>query len=233
MARSGHGVFEINSDLFLGGMHGEFAHDFDWIADLAEETGVSIFYLLNQVDQAPDEWKQILDRADEMNKERGINLVAMVGVRPPGVIMSLHGSAHPFKMHPSYIAMEGLTHEERLAELRKPEVKARILSEATTYVDALPQLTLGFDALRAAKPDYGRAGELSGETGRTSGATRPNFKDLLLERMEMLRSSWRLPTTLQISRHHLRTGSVTTASSRRLTRVSRLIDLHASVSTPC
>lgn len=135
MARAGHGVFEVASDLGIGGIDGDYADDADWMAQFAIETGLPVFYLVNQVDRAPGQWRALLDKLSGVRNDRGAPLYAMVAVRPPGVLMSLEGSMHPFKKHPTFMKLEDLSLADLVAELRRPEIKAQILSESTTYYD--------------------------------------------------------------------------------------------------
>jgi N-acyl-D-aspartate/D-glutamate deacylase len=53
-----------------------------------------------------------------------------VAIRPPGMLMCLEGS-HPFVARPSYQAIAHLPLNTRVAALRQPETRARILNEAT------------------------------------------------------------------------------------------------------
>jgi N-acyl-D-aspartate/D-glutamate deacylase len=57
-------------------------------------------------------------------------MMAQVGARPAGSLMSLQSSVHPFSTHRSYRQlMAGLTHEERVARMRDPQVRAQILND--------------------------------------------------------------------------------------------------------
>jgi N-acyl-D-aspartate/D-glutamate deacylase len=49
--------------------------------------------------------------------------------RPIGLIIGLQLSANPFVLYPSYRAIADLPLAERVAEMRKPEVRARILAD--------------------------------------------------------------------------------------------------------
>ena len=135
MARSGHGVFEVASDLGIGGLEGDYAGDAEWMSEFAVETGLPVFYLVNQVNSAPEQWRLLLAKMGAVRAATGAPLYAMVAVRPPGVLMSLEGSMHPFKMHPTYIKLDHLPLDQLVAELRKPETKAQILGEQTQYYD--------------------------------------------------------------------------------------------------
>ena len=59
--------------------------------------------------------------------------MAQVAGRPAGLLFGFETSLHPFKMHPTYLALADLPLAERVVELRKPEIKAAILGEETGF----------------------------------------------------------------------------------------------------
>jgi len=188
MARGGYGVYEVSSDYGLGGIDGEFSDDMDWMSELSVETGMPVFYLLEQVNEKPDEFREILRRAEARNAE-GAKLYAMTAVRSPGILMSLEGSMHPFAKHPTFMKLAGLPLPELVAEMRKSEVRAQILSEQTTYlvdeVQVLYNVVHGFDTFYPLgdPPNYEPAPEDSvGARARALGRDPYDYcYDLLLE----------------------------------------------------
>ena len=70
-------------------------------------------------------WREI----DEANDE-GFRITAQVRSRPTSVLLGFELSQNPFMGRPSYKAIAHLPFAQRLAELRKPEFRARILKEA-------------------------------------------------------------------------------------------------------
>ena len=77
-------------------------------------------------------WREALTLLDEANEESGVNIKAQLLPRPVGMMLGLSVSAHPFCMTPSYLRMRDLPLAERLAQMRKPEVRRAILSEEPT-----------------------------------------------------------------------------------------------------
>jgi N-acyl-D-aspartate/D-glutamate deacylase len=65
---------------------------------------------------------------DEANDE-GLQITAQVRPRPTSVLLGLELSQNPFIGRPSYKRIAHLPFAERLAQMRKPEFPARILSE--------------------------------------------------------------------------------------------------------
>jgi N-acyl-D-aspartate/D-glutamate deacylase len=90
-----------------------------------DETGCRVTYACVQSNEEPEQWRRLLDHA----KRRGAGLYPQVAIRPPGVLMCLDGT-HPFSGRPSYRALASLPLARRVEEMRKPEVRAKILSEA-------------------------------------------------------------------------------------------------------
>ncbi len=119
---AGFGVFEMASDLT------PVEEEFSWMADLSKETGLPITYALLQNPLDPGQWKKILDMTDQAVAE-GANIHAQIAVRPTGLILGWQSSVHPFALHPSYHEIAELPFAQRLARLKEPQTKAKILSE--------------------------------------------------------------------------------------------------------
>lgn len=132
VAAAGGGVVEVASDIGLGGLEGDFGTDIDWMRQLAADHGLTVTYALTQSDRDPDQWRELLDLSSAPIDGEG-KVVAQVAGRPAGLLFGFETSLHPFKMHPTYLALADLPLAERVAELRKPRVKAAILAEQTGY----------------------------------------------------------------------------------------------------
>jgi N-acyl-D-aspartate/D-glutamate deacylase len=96
---------------------------------LAKESSRPITITLTQSHARPDGWRQLLAEIDEANDE-GLRITAQVRPRPTSVLLGLELSQNPFIGRPSYKRIAHLPFPERLAQLRQPEFRARILSEA-------------------------------------------------------------------------------------------------------
>ncbi len=96
LARAGHGVFQFAPD------HAHLpVEEWPWMKELARRTGRTISVNLNQPDDAPDLWKDVLALLDEAHDE-GIPIVAQVAGRVVGLLMCLEGSFNPLGFHPAY-----------------------------------------------------------------------------------------------------------------------------------
>jgi len=120
LGEAGHGVYEIISDIT-----GDDAK-LDWMASLSRETGcpISLAALISR--RSGMKMRDVLDFIERSNGS-GARMMAQVGARPAGSLMSLQSSVHPFSTHRSYRQLiAGLTHEERVARMRDPQVRAQI-----------------------------------------------------------------------------------------------------------
>lgn len=129
MAAAGHGVFQVACD------HGRVPEELAWMRALAEETGRPVTFNLSQVDQAPDLWRQGLALLEAARRD-GVPLTAQVAGRAIGVLMTLDGTAHPFVPYPTYQAIAHLPLAERVARLRDPALRARLLAETPVSLGA-------------------------------------------------------------------------------------------------
>jgi N-acyl-D-aspartate/D-glutamate deacylase len=105
LARAGHGVFQFAPD------HAHLPIDeWPWMKELARRTGRTISVNLNQPDDAPDLWRQVLDLLDEAHDE-GLPIVAQVAGRVVGLIMCLEGSFNPLADRAAALADPALRDE--------------------------------------------------------------------------------------------------------------------------
>jgi len=95
---------------------------------LARESSRPVTITLTQSDARPDGWRELMAQIDEANDE-GLRITAQVRSRPTSVLLGLELSQNPFIGRPSYKRIGHLPFPERLALLRQPELRARILAE--------------------------------------------------------------------------------------------------------
>lgn len=94
---------------------------------LSAETRRPVSFALAQHHVARDQFREILALCSEANAA-GSRLVPQVGSRPTMLLIG-HQTFHPFSFKPSYRQLEALPLPERVARLRDPEVRRRILGE--------------------------------------------------------------------------------------------------------
>jgi N-acyl-D-aspartate/D-glutamate deacylase len=132
LARENAGVFQMALT------HRDVPGEIGWMKDLARETGRIVTFNLQQIDEAPELYKEALRGLDEARAEGITNLRGQFSGRPVGVLMGWETSVHPFLGHPEYVKLMKRPIGERLEQLRRPEVKARLLEGGELRTDALP-----------------------------------------------------------------------------------------------
>lgn len=113
------------------------------LADISLDTGLEVTFPVLQSGAAPDLWRTMLDAADEA-RAAGARLVPQIASRPFGMLVGLP-TYHPFGLRPTYRRLLAeLPYDAMVAEMRTPEVRARILAEEddpadpTQLFDGLP-----------------------------------------------------------------------------------------------
>ena len=66
---------------------------------------------------------------EKANAATAVTITAQIFPRPIGLVIGLELSGNPFVMYPSYREIADLPLAERVAEMRKPEVRDRILAD--------------------------------------------------------------------------------------------------------
>ena len=94
---------------------------------LSLETGRAITFTMIQIHVNPGQWRQQMDIVERANAE-GAKLVPQVQGRPGGLLAGWD-QFNPFKKRPTYEPLHHLPLEERLVELRRPDVRAAILAD--------------------------------------------------------------------------------------------------------
>ena len=132
IAEVGHGVFQMTSN------HTQMESELWWLREVARTSGQPVCFALVQTDQTPDMWKDLLAAVDQAQSE-GLPLYGSVSARPAGTLMSFQGTIHPFRMHPAWRELAGLSWPQRLAALRDPVWRDRLTDmEVLTEAGLLP-----------------------------------------------------------------------------------------------
>jgi N-acyl-D-amino-acid deacylase len=123
MAAAGHGVFQFAPD------HARVPVDeWPWMRELARRTGRTVSVNLNQPDQDPDVWREVLRLLERAADDR-LPIYAQVAGRSIGILYCLHGSIHPLLFHPAYAEVAHLPMDRRLAALAEPERRGRLVEQ--------------------------------------------------------------------------------------------------------
>ena len=139
----GKGIYGVVSDF------NDWEKEMDWMKRLSLQNKCQINFVLFFREE--EDWPRVLKQlayVREANAE-GARLIPHVGARPVNILLSWDGTVNPFSFHSNYAALSIMSHEERLAELRKPEVRTAILAEDDPLMgdDFMDTIIAGWDKL--------------------------------------------------------------------------------------
>ena len=95
---------------------------------IVERSGRPLSVSLAQADVAPEGWKLLLGEIEKASAE-GLDMRAQVGPRPVGLLLGLELTLNPFSGHPVYQSIANQPFEQRLAALRDPDFRTRLLND--------------------------------------------------------------------------------------------------------
>ena len=138
LRRAGRGVFElipastIGELKPLGGEKYTLLEEFELIKKIAHACERPVTFTTVQIPDFPFTWQDFLKGSAEENA-KGMKLRPQVATRPIGFVTSLQ-THHMFQQREAYLKIAELPLEERVREMRKPEMKAAILASANVPV---------------------------------------------------------------------------------------------------
>jgi len=120
---AGTGVFQLvlNHDI-------PATERFKLVRRIAETSGRPVSFTFMQSAHAPGDWQDTLRSLEAANHD-GLPIRGQIIPRPAGGMLGLELSFHPFSLNPSYKEVAGLPLEQKLARMRDPEFRRRLLSE--------------------------------------------------------------------------------------------------------
>ena len=104
--------------------------EFARLQRIAAASGRPMTFSLLQRESKPRLWRWLLDKVEAAH-EAGVPMYGQVMGRPVGLMFGFELSQHPFLMRASYQAIAHLPFEQRIAALRDPALRARIIAEPT------------------------------------------------------------------------------------------------------
>lgn len=122
LGEAGLGVLQLVTDF------DDVDEEFAMLRRIVETSGRPLSLTLLQHEHLPDRWRRVMEHMHAAT-DAGLKMKAQVGARPVALILSFALSLCPFTQLPSFEALRSLSPEERLKQLRDPEVRAKILSE--------------------------------------------------------------------------------------------------------
>lgn len=139
-----HGMLQAVNDFNLQEHNEVFDYEWDVLEKMvAASDGTRFSLSLMQRDQCPRQWQQIMERV-EQGVAKGLHMRMQVAPRGIGVMLGLEATFNPFMGFPSYQSIAGKSLEERVAAMRDPQFRTKLLSEKSLPVSgdgsALPPL---------------------------------------------------------------------------------------------
>jgi N-acyl-D-amino-acid deacylase len=101
------------------------------VFDVAEDVGLPLTFTMVVTNMGEPSWPDAITMIEKANERSGagVRFTAQLLPRPIGLVIGLQLTGNPFVLYPSYREIAHLPLEERVAEMRKPEVRARILAD--------------------------------------------------------------------------------------------------------
>jgi N-acyl-D-amino-acid deacylase len=124
----GGGLLQFVPDIPAGG----YQPVLQTVFDVAEDVGLPVTFTLVVGNTGDPTWPDAVTMIEKANSRTGARdpqVTAQLLPRPIGLIIGLQLTANPFVLYPSYQEIAHLPLAERVAEMRKPEVRARILAD--------------------------------------------------------------------------------------------------------
>jgi N-acyl-D-amino-acid deacylase len=190
MADRRQGVIQLISDCYQT-TDDEFAEaELSIIEAVARTSGRPLSFTVQQPYDAPERWRHLFGRIGEW-RSAGLDVRGQVAPRPIGVLLGLEATAQPFAFCPSFGEVALLPLAEKVAALRDPERKARILGEHAEMIKGLTtgilkQITHGYDVwFELSDPvdyDVDRSKSMAAEAQRQGTDAASLTYDVLLQR---------------------------------------------------
>lgn len=130
LREAGSGVFQIIPRTVADDI--DPAQEMGLLRRIAEVSGRPLSFTLLHRSEKPEQLAVVLDLLDAARAD-GLRMSAQVAPRPVGVLQGLDLSFHPFRFRPSFNAIADLPLPERVAAMRDPELRARLLAETNVH----------------------------------------------------------------------------------------------------
>ncbi|NBP85321.1 MAG: D-aminoacylase, partial [Mycobacteriaceae bacterium] len=124
VADAGGGLLQFIPDIPAGGYEPVLRQVFE----AATDAGLAVTFTLTTGNSGEPIWPGALNLVEKFTAA-GANITAQVFARPIGLVIGLELTAHPFVLNPSYQEIADLPLAGRVAQMRRPQVRARILAE--------------------------------------------------------------------------------------------------------
>jgi N-acyl-D-aspartate/D-glutamate deacylase len=130
MGRAGKGVIQLLDD--FQDTTDEGSTEFAMLRRLVTQSGRPLSFTLLDISIYPGRWQTLLREVERANRD-GLAIRGQVSARPVAILYGLELSFHPFSTCPSYREVADLPLAQKLARLRDPGLRARLLKEEPVY----------------------------------------------------------------------------------------------------
>jgi N-acyl-D-amino-acid deacylase len=121
---AGGGLIQFVPDLVAG----DYEPVLQTVFDVAADVGLPVTFTLAIGNAGDPFFLDALTMVEKANANGG-DITAQIFPRPIGLVLGLELSGNPFIMYPSYREIAGMPLAQRVGQMRKPEVRERILSD--------------------------------------------------------------------------------------------------------
>ncbi|KWX68508.1 amidohydrolase family protein [Mycobacterium sp. NAZ190054] len=121
---AGGGLIQFVPDLVAG----DYEPVLQTVFDVAADVGLPVTFTLAIGNAGDPFFLDALRMVEKANSDGG-QISAQIFPRPIGLMLGLELSGNPFVMYPSYREIAGLPLADRVAAMRRPEVRERILND--------------------------------------------------------------------------------------------------------
>ena len=170
LSDAGAGFIEIVSDWNEPDPETEF----EVLKRIIKKSGRPVVFSCTQRHDRPDFWEDLMGMARQAQKE-GLPIRPVVTPRPIGLLLGLNGSQNPFSGTQTYKSISHLPLHERVKEMRKQNIKDKILSEDPIKGSTFPLINrIGYSKMYrfGSPPNYNPAPEDSiEELGKNNNVT--------------------------------------------------------------
>jgi N-acyl-D-amino-acid deacylase len=127
------GVVQLISDAYQSPDPDLVASESALLGRIASELGRPLSFTVQQNDETPDRYRSLLGSIEQWNAQ-GAKARAQVAVRPIGVLTGMTASANPLNFCRSFRVLRNSPLAEKLAFVRNPDNRARLLAEHAAVV---------------------------------------------------------------------------------------------------
>jgi N-acyl-D-amino-acid deacylase len=149
---AGRGIIQVSTDAPTVG----FGPEIESLRRLAQRCGRPVMFPFGTMNGSGEEWRGFMAQINDANRE-GACLLGQIFPRPVGMILGFNVTMNPFCLCPTYRALGHLPLQERVKELKRPEVREKLLNESPgDSKQALVRMGRNFEYMfpMGDRPDY-------------------------------------------------------------------------------